>query len=53
MIALDIIFKKHKGLRQDDPLSPILFNIAAGILAILIQQAKDDGQVNGLIPYLV
>jgi hypothetical protein len=42
-----------KGSRQGDPLSPILFNIVADMLAILIARAKDDGQVGGLVPHLV
>jgi hypothetical protein len=42
-----------KGHRQGDPLSPMLFNIAADMLAILIARAKEDGQVGGLIPHLV
>jgi hypothetical protein len=46
-------FQIKKGLRQGDPLSPILFNIVADILAIIIQHAKEDGQVEGLIPHLV
>jgi hypothetical protein len=33
--------------------SPILFNIVVDILAILIKRAKEDGQVDGLIPHLV
>ena len=36
-----------------DPLSPILFNIVADMLAIMIARAKEDGQVNGLIPHLI
>jgi hypothetical protein len=46
-------FKTRKGLRQGDPLSPMLFNIVADMLAILIARAKEDGQVAGLIPHLV
>ena len=42
-----------KGLRQGDPLSPILFNIGADMLAVLIGRAKEDGQVGGLVPHLV
>jgi hypothetical protein len=34
-------FKTRKCLRQGDPLSPMLFNIAADMLAILIARAKE------------
>jgi hypothetical protein len=40
-------FQTLKGLRLGDPLSPMLFNIAADMLAILIARAKEDGQVGG------
>jgi hypothetical protein len=46
-------FQTHKGLKQGDPLSPILFNLVADMLAILIARVKEDGQVEGLIPHLV
>jgi hypothetical protein len=46
-------FQTKKGPRQGDPLSPILFNIIADMLAIVIQRAKEDGQVDGLILHLV
>jgi hypothetical protein len=46
-------FLTRKGLRQGDPLSPMLFNIVADMLAILIERAKSDGQIEGVIPHLV
>jgi hypothetical protein len=45
-------FQTKKGLRQGDPLSPLLFNLVADMLATLIARAK-EGQINGLIPHLV
>ena len=36
-----------------DPLSPILFNIVADMLAVMIDRAKLDGQIEGVIPHLV
>jgi hypothetical protein len=46
-------FQTRKGLRQGDPLSPMLFNIVADMLAVLIERAKSDGQIEGVIPHLV
>ena len=46
-------FQTKKGLRQGDPLSPLLFNLVADMLATLIERAKQDGQISGLIPHLV
>jgi hypothetical protein len=46
-------FQTRKGLRQGDPLSPMLFNIVAHMLAILIERAKFVGQIEGVIPHLV
>ena len=40
-------------MRQGDPLSPILFNIVADMLVVLISRAKEDGQVGSLITHLV
>jgi hypothetical protein len=34
-------------------MSPILFNIVADMLSLLIKRAKDDGQINGILPHLI
>jgi hypothetical protein len=46
-------FQTRVDLRQGDHLSPILFNIVADMLAILIARAKDVGKVGSLLPHLI
>jgi hypothetical protein len=46
-------FQTKKGLRQGDPLSLLLFNLVLDMLATLIARAKEEGQINGLVPHLV
>jgi hypothetical protein len=38
-----------KGVRQGDPLSPILFNIVVDMIAILIKHAKERDQIKGMV----
>lgn len=34
-------------------MSPVLFNIVAGMLVVLLKRAKTNGLVSGIIPHLV
>lgn len=42
-------FHTHKGLRQGDSLSPLMFNIAADALAMLMDNARKAGLIKGLL----
>jgi hypothetical protein len=46
-------FQTRKGLRQGDPRLPYYLTFVVDMLALLIARAKDDGQVEGVIPHLV
>lgn len=46
-------FETKKGVRQGDPLSPILLNIVVDMLPILIARAKENGRFRGMVPHLV
>jgi hypothetical protein len=46
-------FQPKRGLCQGDPMSLILCNIVADMLALLIKMAKDDGQISGVVPHLL
>ena len=43
-------FVTRKGLRQGDPFSPLLFNLAADVLATLVQRAQEQGFIKGVLP---
>jgi len=46
-------FVSYKGVRQGDPLSPLLFNFAADCLARMVRQAQNNGLLCGLASNLV
>jgi hypothetical protein len=46
-------FQSHKGVRQGDPLSPMLFNFAADCLTRMIIKAQLNGLVTGLVKHLI
>lgn len=43
-------FRTHMGLRHGDPLSPLLFNLAADASAGILDKAKQKGLVKDAIP---
>lgn len=50
---LGTYFRTYRGLRQGDPISPILFNLAADVLVYTLDQAKNNGQLVGVVPHLI
>lgn len=43
-------FKPGKGLRQEDPLSPLLFNLVADVFSKMLMKAACLGMISGLLP---
>jgi hypothetical protein len=41
-------FQTGKGLREGDPLSPVLFNLVVDILSRMLQKASNDQLIRGL-----
>jgi hypothetical protein len=46
-------FKTYQGLRQGDPLSPLLFNIIAEVLATLLRKALNLGLIKEVMSHLI
>ena len=46
-------FRSYKGLRQGDPLSPLLFNLVADALSAMLSRACAAGIIQGLVPHRV
>jgi len=46
-------FRSFKCLRQEDPLSPLLFHLVTDALAEILKTAGNKGVITGLLPNLV
>jgi hypothetical protein len=46
-------FKTYQGLRQGDPLSPLLFNLVDEVLATLMRKVSNQGKVKGVMSHLI
>jgi hypothetical protein len=46
-------FSTYQGLRQGDPLSPMIFNLVAEVLATLMKKAARQGKVTGVMTHLI
>jgi hypothetical protein len=46
-------FSTNKGLRQGDPLSPLLFNLIGDALAAMLDKARNVGHIRGLVQNLL
>lgn len=46
-------FKPGKGLRQGDPLSPLLFNLVADIFTRILVKAVANDLISGLLPQVI
>jgi hypothetical protein len=45
-------FSTHKGVRQGDPFSSLIFSVAADGSTCLIKQAQEMGLLVGLVPHI-
>ena len=58
-MAIDIngergeFFSSYRGLRQGDPLSPLLFNLVGDALSAMLHLASTRGEIRGLVPQLI
>jgi mannosylglycoprotein endo-beta-mannosidase len=46
-------FRSSCGVRQGDPISPLLFNAAVDVLAKILEKAKSSGHISGVVGHLI
>jgi hypothetical protein len=45
--------RNARGVRQGDPLSPILFDFMVDSLAAVLSRARESGHIQGVVPHLI
>jgi hypothetical protein len=46
-------FRTYRGLRQGDPLSPLLFNLIADALGVMIEKVIQKNHIKGVLDDLI
>jgi hypothetical protein len=46
-------FRNRRGVRQGDPLSPLLFDFMADVLSVILSRANSAGHISGVLPHLI
>jgi hypothetical protein len=46
-------FRNKRGLRQGDPISPLLFDFVADALDAILSKARVAGHIEGVVPHLI
>jgi hypothetical protein len=46
-------FRNGRGVRQGDPLSPILFDYVVDALDAILEADKGAGHISGVIPHII
>jgi hypothetical protein len=46
-------FRPSCGVRQGDPISPLLFNAAVDVLAEILEKAKISDHISGVVGHLI
>jgi hypothetical protein len=50
---IDSFFRNKWGVRQGDPLSPLLFDFMADALSVILTRANQAGHISGVLPHLI
>jgi hypothetical protein len=46
------LFPTYRGVRQGDPLSPILFNVVVDAMSVMVKNAQQSGVLKGIVPHI-